>query len=90
LQLSNDQTRIYALTGDGLFSAWSLVQTSQKLFSFQLEDPYFKETDAYKRSFWYFLSNILPYFYYHTVTFKKIYTFFKYIVRPLGRPGGMV
>ena len=51
-QLSHDETRIYALTGDGLFSAWSLVQTSQKLFGTQLQDPYFTEPENYKRSFW--------------------------------------
>ena len=52
LQLSHDETRIYALTSDGGFSAWSLVQTSQKLFGAQLEDSYFSEPEVYKRSYW--------------------------------------
>lgn len=53
LQMSHDETSIYALAANGNFSSWSFIQTSQKLFDYQLEDPYFAD-DAhnYPRSGW--------------------------------------
>ena len=41
LQMSQDETSIYALNSNGQFSAWSFIQTSQKLFEANLQDPYF-------------------------------------------------
>ena len=41
LQMSQDETCIYALSSNGIFSAWSFIQTSQKLFETNLEDSYF-------------------------------------------------
>ena len=41
LQMSQDETSIYALNSNGQFSAWSFIQTSQKLFETNLQDPYF-------------------------------------------------
>ncbi len=51
LQMSSDETSIYALSSDGQFSAWSFIQTSQKMFEVQLNDPYFS-SDAYPRAAW--------------------------------------
>ena len=47
--MSSDETSIYALSSDGQFSAWSFIQTSQKMFEVQLNDPYFS-SDAYSRA----------------------------------------
>ena len=41
LQRSEDDTSIYTLSEDGYFSTWSIVQTSQKIFGAQIDDPYF-------------------------------------------------
>jgi len=51
LQMSSDETSIYTLSSDGQFSAWSFIQTSQKLFEVQLNDPYFS-SDSYPRAAW--------------------------------------
>jgi hypothetical protein len=51
LQMSSDETSIYALSSNGQFSAWSFIQTSQKMFEVQLNDPYFS-SDAYPRAAW--------------------------------------
>ena len=51
LQMSSDETSIYALSSDGEFSAWSFIQTSQKMFEVQLNDPYFS-SDSYPRAAW--------------------------------------
>ena len=51
LQMSSDETSIYALSSDGQFSAWSFIQTSQKMFEFQLNDPYFS-SESYPRAAW--------------------------------------
>lgn len=37
-RLSADETTIYCLTADGVFSGWSLVQTGQRVFSHLVED----------------------------------------------------
>jgi WD40 repeat protein len=51
LQMSSDETSIYALSSEGQFSAWSFIQTSQKLFETKLEDPYFTN-ENYPRAAW--------------------------------------
>ena len=49
LQMSSDETCIYALSSEGQFSAWSFIQTSQKIFDTKIDDPYFN-SDLYGRS----------------------------------------
>ena len=49
--MSSDETSIYALSSKGQFSSWSFIQTSQKIFETDLEDPYFSET-CYPRAAW--------------------------------------
>ena len=51
LQMSTDETCIYALSSGGQFSAWSFIQTSQKIFDTNLEDPYFS-SELYPRAAW--------------------------------------
>ena len=51
LQMSTDETCIYALSSGGQFSAWSFIQTSQKIFETNLEDPYFS-SELYPRAAW--------------------------------------
>ena len=51
LQMSTDETCIYALSSGGQFSAWSFIQTSQKIFDTNLEDPYFN-SELYPRAAW--------------------------------------
>ena len=51
LQMSADETCIYALSTGGLFSAWSFIQTSQRLFEDKLDDPYYN-SDSYPRAAW--------------------------------------
>lgn len=41
LQMSQDETNIYALSSEGQFSAWSFIQTSQKILEAKLDDPIF-------------------------------------------------
>ncbi len=52
VQMSSDETSIYALSSEGSFSAWSFIQTSQKLFGANVEDNYFKNRDHYPRAAW--------------------------------------
>ena len=51
LQRSEDDTSIYTLSEDGYFSTWSIVQTSQKIFGAQIDDPYFTsgKNDVYAK-----------------------------------------
>lgn len=50
LQMSSDETSIFALNDQGQFSAWSFIQTSQKLFEVNLED--FNSVEEYPRAAW--------------------------------------
>lgn len=52
LQMSSDETNIYALSSQAHFSAWSFIQTSQRVFDVQLEDSYFSQLELYPRAAW--------------------------------------
>lgn len=52
LQMSGDETNIYALSSQAHFSAWSFIQTSQRVFDVQLEDSYFSQLELYPRAAW--------------------------------------
>ena len=43
LCLSADETAVYAVTSRGVFSAWSVYQSGQRLFEHRLDDPYFAQ-----------------------------------------------
>ena len=52
LSLSADETAVYAVTSRGVFSAWSMYQSGQRMFEHRFDDPYFAQDTVYPRNCW--------------------------------------
>ena len=52
LCLSADETAVYAVSSRGVFSAWSMYQSGQRIFEHRLDDPYFAQDAVYPRNCW--------------------------------------
>ena len=52
LCLSADETAVYAVSSRGVFSAWSMYQSGQRVFEHRLDDPYFAQDAVYPRNCW--------------------------------------
>ena len=52
LCLSADETAVYAVTSRGVFSAWSMYQSGQRMFEHRFDDPYFAQDTVYPRNCW--------------------------------------
>ena len=52
LCLSADETAVYAVTSRGVFSAWSMYKSGQRMFEHRFDDPYFAQETVYPRNCW--------------------------------------